>query len=538
MRIYVSIVVTSVLCGGVLAATVRQRSADDYYFSRPNLPSNIVGTVMGDPPAYHIPRSEDVAWLREAWAERVALAGGSPFGNSWTGVLADVVVQVPEFGKWPMSETNRFAKWTTGTFVVGSNVVTNIVVGYSVVTNKGGGVDTPTIQGVNPWYGLDAYLVANTNNMGTGFLSLSNDLYITSATVHEEECTTNIFDQTVWFDSWTNGTNFVSMPMTNGTTSVFTNIWRVYSPTSAVVRMTNITLHTELGVPGIFKDGTIHGLNRPLPPPLDGLLATAGITNHYASLRQAVRLAKSTEATNKAFKVLSGGYVKDPEDYVVRTNGHATVPRIYLSCLGSSSNWYEPEWDEDSDPVHDPPDSWKHVSRSGGRTVFDVTEAARQKFTIIMSAFAAAPDDNLSIKSARAFADVDLSFTERSSSSGGRNGDQGESYSTNINRIATVPLGVVSPEIDADGKISFSIQLSDQVLHDAWGAAQFPQELPNSNKWIPSPRFSLPAAGHDKLNQWSGNTGTTMEFEAGFYANGITVLIDFAPRASLPGWND
>ena len=115
MRIPVSIVLSIALCGGILAATVPQRSAADYYFTRPVMTNNIVGTVMGDPPAYHLPRSEDVAWLHEAYGERVALAGGEPYGNSWTGALEEVVGEAPEFGKWPLSETNRFTRWTTAT---------------------------------------------------------------------------------------------------------------------------------------------------------------------------------------------------------------------------------------------------------------------------------------------------------------------------------------------------------------------------------------------------------------------------------------
>lgn len=538
MRIPVFMVLASVLCGGVLAATVPQRSAEDYFFSRPNLPSNILGTVMGDPPAYHVPRSEDVAWLREAWAERVALAGGSPFGNSWTGVLADVVVEVPEFGRWPMSETNRFTKWTTDTFLEGENVVTNVVAGYSVVTNKGGGVDTPTIRGVNPWSGLEAHLVANTNDAANGYLSLSNGLYLSAAVARKLETVTytNIFDRTVWFDAWTNGTNFVSMSMTNGTTSVFTNAWRVYAPTSAVQRITNVTMAAYLGIPAIFKDGAVHGLGRPLPPPLGGILATAGITNHYASLRLASRLAKETSATNKVFDTAYGGYDTTSGDVTVRTNRLLAALRVYRDCSQGAHDAYYPVWGEDQDET-DPPARWEHESGGSGRQVFEAGSGASQTFRIKMSGFAAAPDgQRLSIRSARAFAEVSLSFEESSNAWNGHGVDN--EYDTNIVRQAMVPLGSVTPSLDVNGELSFTLNVSLGVLQSAWDASDIPVGLPMSNTYLPPLRFSCPPGGHGAMagSQWAGNTGTRMVFEAEM--GDVFVLLDLAPRASLPGWND
>ena len=107
-------------------ATVPQDSPDKYYFSVPKSPGRIKGVVIGDPPAYHAMRSEDLDWLNEAACERMALMTGAADGPKY--------VLVPEFGKWPLSETNGYEKWTTAVYVDENDnalLVTNIIVRYS-----------------------------------------------------------------------------------------------------------------------------------------------------------------------------------------------------------------------------------------------------------------------------------------------------------------------------------------------------------------------------------------------------------------------
>lgn len=58
------------------AATTPLASASDYYFTVPGT-SNIVGKVMGDGGDYKLVRQEDIAWLREAVAERRGMAAGT-----------------------------------------------------------------------------------------------------------------------------------------------------------------------------------------------------------------------------------------------------------------------------------------------------------------------------------------------------------------------------------------------------------------------------------------------------------------------------
>ena len=112
------------------AATVPQDSAGKYFFSTP-YSTNLVGTVIGDPPAYRTLRREDIAWIREAACERAALAQGTWWGFEQARLE-------PEFGRWPLSESNRFARFTAAREWRGGILETNIVVGWSLVTNAFG----------------------------------------------------------------------------------------------------------------------------------------------------------------------------------------------------------------------------------------------------------------------------------------------------------------------------------------------------------------------------------------------------------------
>ena len=103
------------------AATVPQDSIGKYFFSSP-YSTNITGTVIGDPPAYRVPRREDIAWIREAASERAALAQGSWWGTSSTRLE-------PDFGRWPLADSNRFARFTAAKEWRGGILETNIVVG-------------------------------------------------------------------------------------------------------------------------------------------------------------------------------------------------------------------------------------------------------------------------------------------------------------------------------------------------------------------------------------------------------------------------
>ena len=115
------------------AARVPQDSAAKYYFTTPIAANMIRGTVIGSPPEYRAIRYEDVAWLNEAAAERHALA---------TGQVGDIRRRdVPEFGSWPLSVTNRFKWWQTAVKLEDGAIVTNVIIGWNTTTNT-------------PWTGL------------------------------------------------------------------------------------------------------------------------------------------------------------------------------------------------------------------------------------------------------------------------------------------------------------------------------------------------------------------------------------------------
>lgn len=72
------------------AATSPLASASDYYFTAPALTNNIRGKVMGDSGDYGIFRSEDLAFIAEAIAEREALFNGTGSQASWTNHISSI----------------------------------------------------------------------------------------------------------------------------------------------------------------------------------------------------------------------------------------------------------------------------------------------------------------------------------------------------------------------------------------------------------------------------------------------------------------
>lgn len=80
----------------VLLAVSTGMTAKDYVFTRPAIPSNIVGQVTGDAGDYGARRSEDFAWLFEAAAERRLTMTSEP-------------AYVERSGTWPLSVTNELA---------------------------------------------------------------------------------------------------------------------------------------------------------------------------------------------------------------------------------------------------------------------------------------------------------------------------------------------------------------------------------------------------------------------------------------------
>lgn len=118
-------------------------SAEDYVFTAPQLPSSIVGRVMGPKGDYRQMRSEDVAYLYEAfeerrkWAAECALSGSGRFDPTSTNLSWRMIpLNVPERDFNP----SNYRHWVKGVV----NGSTNIISAYALVTNvgKSAGVDT------------------------------------------------------------------------------------------------------------------------------------------------------------------------------------------------------------------------------------------------------------------------------------------------------------------------------------------------------------------------------------------------------------
>lgn len=174
------------------AVSVPQTSASDYIFSRPLHTNHIRGVLVGTTNAYRVIRSEDVDWLIEAFSERAAISGGS-IGIPGTGVDSRVRRNDVIFLPW----------------------------------NIGGG-----------WLDGDAPLLAGTRLVPFSFPT-----------------TTNIYAHTTYTNMWTNAVSLITMPMTNGTVSVYTNSWRVRKLCPVESVATNVHVWTYIdychGVDGV-----------------------------------------------------------------------------------------------------------------------------------------------------------------------------------------------------------------------------------------------------------------------------------------------
>lgn len=175
MKIQLQIALLALLESAVHAASsgvnVPQTSAADYIFSRPVLTNHIKGVLVDTTDAYRVIRSEDVDWIKEAWAEREAIRSGKLRGSRLFG--AGAVVSRDDV-LWDINGTD--------------------------------------------WLDADAPLLAGCR------------------LIPGSRTTTNTVVQVSYTNGWTNAVSVITMPMTNGTSSVHTNSWRVNKliPTTSV----------------------------------------------------------------------------------------------------------------------------------------------------------------------------------------------------------------------------------------------------------------------------------------------------------------
>ena len=191
------------LCGAAVPAaawgvTVPQTSIADYVFTSPRLTNHIHGVLIDTTNAYGVIRSEDIDWLREAFRERECIL----------------------LGRMPVK--NRI------TLGVGPNVKST---------------DRPLSVLSTSWLDGGAQLLANCR-------------------LYWVEAFTNIYEQASYTNGVTNAFSVVTMPMTNGTTSVFTNKWHANTLVPITIVVTNITSTTS----GSADIDLCHGLyGEPFP---------------------------------------------------------------------------------------------------------------------------------------------------------------------------------------------------------------------------------------------------------------------------------
>ena len=331
----------------VCGASVTPSSATDYIFTTPLFPASIRGEVMGDPPAYYDPRGEDVDWMFEAYEERLALIYGS--------MRPQTTHLVPSFGEWALSDTNRFYRWSTA---VDASGTTNVVVGFSLVTNAPQfSIDR---QDVNILYGRLRYdLPDGTLGYDTGANASYRSKYLDGTELLLTEARacydidhaplfTNVTFSVGYTDAVVTNVTTISMPMTNGTTSVFTNMWIETLGHQDINAVTNVVEACPLDYCH-ESDGPFPGLtNSPAVRAATMWPFRNGVTAQmYGELRSAVRLADTTSPTNSEKYVYYSRYKISDEYGSTITTDRTTNSQTTAEYSISGTSTYVADWNED-----------------------------------------------------------------------------------------------------------------------------------------------------------------------------------------------
>ena len=476
-----------------IAATVTPAAATNYIFTTPLRPAHIRGTVMGSPPAYYIPRSEDLDWLNEAVRERLALRGSGfavPYNFGTNTVLR------PEFGKWELSETNRFYRWVTA---IDSAGVTNVVIGYNLVTNTPSTADSPwqyylphwgqTQQSIIPGKGrtgIEPDIAENFYNPigGVGndyrwdFLDPDVDL-ITSARAFELSALppyTNIYKVAYCTDTEpttiTNGFSVIEMPMTNGTVSVHTNKWSAYKNELRHYMSTGVVDLAAIDFCHV-GDGPFPGYTNAPPLPSSSYAFPAALSNSYVALRSAARLA---DWTLSAYPTNSSAFVE--EDYYMGALSFShTSSNSYFRGryeIGGSNEKELSDYDENHNPVYE----W--VYRTS-----ETRSIPRYQVVTVPTRF---DSDLVTTGGARrvtveaAFAIVDFSYTRDAIS------DDGTTRVADISKDVVVPVFSPRDLVTKVGKTAYweSFVEPRELLDKAAAAAGAPAPPQNAASFVPA----------------------------------------------------
>ena len=239
------------LCGTAVPASawganVAPSSAAGYLFHKPSLTNNIRGVVMGWPPTYRVIRSEDLDWIREAWNERACIMGGT------TNI--------------PSRNLNYCS--------------TNILFNSPAIVHRD-----------DAWFGTFRN-DRSTQGSDVGWLDGNATLLEGARQIEPDKVTTNYVTETVYTNAVTNALSTITMPMTNGVLSVYTNEWNSERSVMTTQRVAKRHVWTALDWCQPDGSGPFPG-NMDAPPDFGTPVwpALSIISNAYRNLRSTVRLA-------------------------------------------------------------------------------------------------------------------------------------------------------------------------------------------------------------------------------------------------------
>ena len=266
---------------------VPQQTVSDYIFTAPILTNNIQGKVIDPAEPYGVIRSEDVDWIHEALAERYSLFSGN-FVPRYPGTGARINVD---------------KSWIAPI----------------------GWVDSP-----DAWLDSDAPL-------------LSGGRLATYSVIPDF---TNIVNRTTYTNAVTNAFSVITMSMTNGTVSVWTNKWSagIFLPCTETV--TNVHEWTPLDLcHGI--DGVPFPMYTNTPRLAYGTLGRAflripsaqSISNAYAILQGTKRLADAWTLQTNTTYIMSESAAKYTPYSATTNDGLGSIIFTQTSSCYTNGYW-------------------------------------------------------------------------------------------------------------------------------------------------------------------------------------------------------
>ena len=562
MTARMSILSCALAAFAAFAASVPQTSADKYYFTVPKHPGGISGIVMGDPPEYRVMRSEDIDWLNEAYAERNALRSGA--------ILNFPSNTVAEFGKWQLS-TNGLVGWTTALFRDDATVpaTTNIVARYTKskdIPNTLMRIGSPPRgsiagSGDKNGYRSGEGVTLDKNRAGvfldpdpsvwsesSSFATNGTTFYFPEVTEVLTTTTTNwtgrYKENGEWHDSVRTNISYITMAMTNGTTSVHTNMFVEILPRVETATTTNILQKSRLGM--MFNSGLVELYDPQNPESAGGPFRTSVVTANYAVLRDATVFAAECKNinTNEIFRVFQAWSVKrpssgPPDDFTTNFTYNTTswqTKNMTADKETTKSFVIEYEYDVDTDTWTETGSHIDTVEYEDGNITDDTTGASGVGGKLM----AYLPTDTVHVGSVDSRIDhVEVyawaeGFWSRQWSVYGPSGDDGGSeqkYAIVCQHIGRASYAGSAQSVSAGVTKSyecFSATIPNSLLNNAMSSAgkSFPQSRPSIDleKGCPDPNKDHPASSSLATESWNA------------YISEIILVIHLSPWTSLPGW--